>query len=266
MSRSLPDSPHALLRAWPASALALWASAWTAGETSPDQVLHTLHDYAQAHDIDADPRVPIVAGGTALDLVRLVGEAPAAAVVMPGPGDAQGLGPGLLDEEVLALGEVLLLTQPGGGAISVTGRGTYERCRWTIRAVDAAIDVDALGGDRGIGELEYELREAVGDAAAVIARVSGPRAVGPADLRDALAARTQARLLDLPPHDRQRVDRILATAAQLDAIIELAGGGLGASAAQVDSADAELRRLSSLTRRARAAAINALLREYRRPS
>lgn len=264
MSRSLPESGHALLRAWPASALALWAAAWRAGSAAPDDVLHTLHDYAQVHDVDAAPGAPIASGASALELIRLVGEAPAAAVVFPAPGDAQGLGPGLLDAEVLATAEVLLIARPGGTPLSISARGTAERCRWTVRVVEQPLDVEALGGDRGVGELEYELREAVGEAAAVIAGLTGPRSSGPADLRDALAARTRAGLLDLPPHDRPRVDRILATAAQIDAIVDLASGDLGASAAQLDTADTELRRLSALTRRARAGAINTLLRDYRR--
>jgi len=272
MSRSLPRSGTALLRAWPACALAVWTAAWQVGPSSssrvsPDDVLHTLHDYAQAHELDAAPDSG-VASGSALDLVQLVGRATASAVVLPAAGDAQGLPPGLLTEEVLAAGEVLL-AYLDGQVLTVTARGTAERCRWTVRAAiaqphAAPLDVAALGGDQSAGELEYELREAVGDAAAVIAGLTGPRTTGPADLRDALAARTEYGRLDLPPHDRQRVDRMLASAAQIDAIVDLAGGGPGASAGQLESADAELRRLRVLTRRARAAAVNELLREYRR--
>ncbi len=264
MSTSLPRSRSALLRPWPASALALWTAAWRAGLAAPDDVLHTLHDYAQAHEVDAAPGSGIAAGAGALELIRGVGAATAAAVAMPAPGDAQGLPPGVLTDEVLGAGEVLLLAQPGGGTSMVTARGTGERCRWTVRAVPVPLDVDALGPEQGLGELEYALRDAVTEAAEVIAGLSGPRHEGPADLRDALAARTRAASLDLPPHDRQRVDRILATAAQIDAIVELAGGGLGASAGQLASADGRLRELTSLTRRARTAAINTLLRDYRR--
>ncbi|MCK0440632.1 serine/threonine protein kinase [Gordonia alkaliphila] len=248
MSRSLPSPTTGLLRAWPASALAVWSAAWRAGLASPDDVLHTLHDYAETHDVDT--------GGTALDLVRLVGAARRSAVVFPAPGDAQGL-PSEAED-------VLILDRADGPPLALTARGTAERCRWSVRELGPDVDVLALGGDQTAGELEYDLREAVGEAATVIAGLAGPRVGGPADLRDALAARTAAVSLDLPPHDRQRVDRMLATAAQIDAIVELAGGGLGASAQQVENADAQLRRLSTLTRRARAAAINTLLRDYYR--
>ncbi|MFT3662329.1 MAG: serine/threonine protein kinase [Gordonia sp. (in: high G+C Gram-positive bacteria)] len=264
MSRSLPESSHALLRAWPASALALWTAAWRAGAVAPDDVLHTLHDYAQSHDVDAAPGAALSPGATALDLIRVVGDAAVSAVALPAAGDAQGLPPGVFDDEVLGAGEVLLLADADRAVTAVTARGTIERCRWTVRPIEAMLDVEALGPEQGIGEIEYALRDAVGEAAAVIAGLSGPRSSGPADLRDALAARTRAGLLDLPPHDRPRVDRMLATAAQIDAIVELAGGGLGASARQLEAADSELRRLTGLTRRARAAAINTLLRDYRR--
>jgi len=125
MSRSLPESGTALLHAWPASALAVWAAAWRAGAASPDDVVHTLHDYAQAHELDAAPDSG-VASGSALDLVQLVGRATASAVVLPAAGDAQGLPPGLLTEEVLAAGEVLLLAYLDGQVLTVTARGTAE--------------------------------------------------------------------------------------------------------------------------------------------
>ncbi|MFZ2512299.1 MAG: serine/threonine protein kinase [Gordonia sp. (in: high G+C Gram-positive bacteria)] len=261
MSRFLPHSTTGLLRAWPASALALWTGAWQAGLVSPDDVLHTLSDYADVHELD-DPAAEH--SRSALDLMNLVRTAPLTAVVLPAPGDAQGLPPGVMNDDVQAAGEVLLLTRPHGCPVALTARGTPERCRWTARTLDVALDVEAVGSEHGVGEVEYELRDAVTEAAAVIAGLAGPRSAGPADLRDALAARTQAAALDLPPHDRQRVDRMLATAGQIDAIVDLAGGGLGASASQLESADAQLRQLSALTRRARAIAINALLRDYRR--
>ncbi|WP_448223520.1 serine/threonine protein kinase [Gordonia iterans] len=271
MSTSPPRSGTALLRAWPASALALWATAWRAGVVAPDDAVHTLHDYAQAHEVDAAPGTGIMSSDSVLDLLRLVGRASAGAVVLPAPGDAQGLPPRVLNDDVLAAGEVLLLAPEAGGRLAMTARGTAERCRWTVRALDDSVDIEAIGADQTAGELEYELREAVAEAATVIAGLSGPRTSGPADLRDALAARTRALGLDLPPHDRQRVDRMLATAGQIDAIISLvastglgSGGGLGVSAEQVASADAQLRRLAALTRRARAAAVNTLLRDFRR--
>jgi len=262
MSRSLPRARAALLRSWPACALAVWSAAWRAGLAAPDDVLHTLHDYAQAHEIDPAPGTGIDAGGTELELLHLVGAAPLTAIVSPAPGDAQGLPPGALTEAALSAGEVLLLSRTGAPPLAMTAHGTAERCRWAVRALSGPVDLEALGAERGLGDLEYELRESVAEAANVIAGLAGPRTGGPADLRDALAARTAASTLDLPPHDRQRVDRILATVTQLDAIIDLARGP-GISAEQLASADDQLRRLAALTRRARTAAVNALLRDYR---
>lgn len=264
MSSPPPHSRHTLLRAWPATALAVWTAAWRAGAVAPDDVLQTLHDYAQVHDVDAGPGTGIRAGATPLELIGFVGEARASAVALPAAGDAQGLPPGVLTADVLDAGEVLLLQRPDAPTVSLLARGTAERCRWLVQAVTGPVDVEALGDAHGAGDLEHELREAVGEAAATIANLAGPRSSGPADLRDALAARTRAGLVDLPPHDRTRVDRLLAAAAQIDAIVDLAGGLPGASAQQLGAADAQLRRLTALTRRARAAAVNALLRDYRR--
>lgn len=270
MSTPAPHTGNALGRAWPGCALALWATAWRAGAVAPDEVLHTLGDYAQTHELDAGPGTGVASSAVAIDVVRLVRDAAAVTVALPVPGDAQGLPPGVLDGPALAGGEVLLLARPDGAPLHLTARGTAERCRWTVRALQAPLDVGSVGVEQPLGELEYELREAIGDAAAVLAELAGPRTGGPADLRDALAARTAARALDLPPHDRLRVDRVLAQAAQVEAIVDLAGpsstlrtgGGLGASATHLDTADTQLRRLTNLTRQARAAAVNTLLRDY----
>ncbi|GAC57262.1 hypothetical protein GOHSU_18_00170 [Gordonia hirsuta DSM 44140 = NBRC 16056] len=264
MSRSLPHSTTGLARAWPVSALAVWAAAWRAGRVAPDDVLHTLQDYAQSHELDVAPDSGLNPGGTALDLVALVGQAPSQVVLLPSPGDLQGLPPGPQTGVLSSAEEVLLLERPQQPPLALTARGSIERCRWSVRALAQPLDLSALGGDRGLGEMEYELREATGEAAVVIAALSGPRAGGPADLRDALTARTRTFALELPPHDRPRADRVLASAAQLEAIIELAGAGPGVSAEQLEAAAGQLRRLSALTRRARAAAVNDLLREYRR--
>ena len=70
--------------------------------------------------------------------------------------------------------------------------------------------------------------------------------------------------IDLPPHDLPRVDRVLASVARIDGVLSLVGSGsLGDSGAQLAAADDQFRRLSSLTRRARSAAVNALIAELR---
>lgn len=254
------------MRAWPTATVALWAAARDAGRCAPDDVLHTLYDFAQVHELDGTDQ-----SGDALDLLELISGNAHLAVRMPGPGDAQGLGPDPLTDSAMAAGEVLLIDPRSPGhegavdALALIARGTPERCRWTVLRSQTPISVDRLSADLPLGELEYELRDAVAQAAQIIARLSGTRAAPAADLRDALAAMTQARRLDLPPHDNPRVDRVLASAAQVDAIVALAGSGtLGVTGAQHDAADERLRRLSSLTRAARTAAINTCITDYRR--
>lgn len=259
----MTSSSLALMRPWPASAFAAWAAARDAGACSADDVLHTLHDYAQAHELDPG-------GGGPLDLLAAVSGAAHLCVRLPAPGDAQGLGPGTLTDAAMAAGEVILVDdrpRPAAGPsrpLALVPLGTSERCRWQVFRYPSEIAVDVLGSDVSLGEVEYDLKSAVTGAASIIAGLSGARRGSPADLRDALAARTEAGRIDLPPHDYPRVDRVLASTAQIDAIISLVGSGtLGDSGSQLATADDELRRLSALSRRARAAAINTLIGEYR---
>ena len=63
----MTTSPISTLRAWPVSGLAVWAAARDAGRCAPDDVLHTLHDYAQAHELDGER------SGDVLDLLDVVG-------------------------------------------------------------------------------------------------------------------------------------------------------------------------------------------------
>lgn len=259
-------SSSLMLRSWPASALAVWAAAREAGRCSADDVLHTLHDYAQVHELDP--------GGDILDLLGAVSGANAMCVRLPAPGDAQGLPPGRPTDAAMAAGEVILIddrepegpSTPAAGtmrALALVPIGTAERCRWQSMRYDRDVAVGALLSDSPLGEVEYELRSAVAEAATSIAALGGRRG-SPADLRDALAARVSASTIDLPPHDNPRVDRVLASAAQIDAIVSLTGTGeLGDSGSQLATADERLRGLSALARRARSAAVNTLIADYR---
>ncbi|ALG84820.1 hypothetical protein [Gordonia phthalatica] len=258
----MTTSPTALLHAWPASALAAWAAARDAGRCAADDVLATLHHYAQVHELDP--------GGGILELLATVSGPAHLCVRMPAPGDAQGLPPGRPTDAAMTTRELLLVDdrEPGASGptrpLALIPIGTAERCRWQSMRYDAEIAVDRLVADDSLGELEYELKEATGTAATLIAGLSGARRRAPADLRDALAARVAAAQIDLPPHDLPRVDRVLASTAQIDGILSLVGSGaLGDSGSQLNAADDQFRRLSSLTRRARSAAVNAVIAEFR---
>ncbi|WP_132994326.1 serine/threonine protein kinase [Gordonia zhaorongruii] len=265
--------PITSLRAWPAATLAAWSAARGARRCAPDDVLHTLHDFAQAHEIDVAPSAADVriSGNTVLGLLDLLAGNAHLAMRMPAPGDAQGLPPGRVAEAAMSTDEVLLIDdRPAGSsgpteALALIPRGTPERCRWTLIRSDAPIGVDHLSADTPLGEVEYELRGAVAEAADTISSIAGARPPSPADLRDALAGMTQARRIDLPPHDNPRVDRVLAAAAQVDAIVALAGSGrIGVAGSEIGMADDRFRRLSALTRTARTAAVNTVITDYRR--
>lgn len=258
---SMTGSSLALLGAWPASALAAWAAARDAGRCAADDVLATLQHYAQVHELDP--------GGGVLDLLSTVSGPAHMCVRMPVPGDAQGLPPERPTNAAMTSGEVILIDDRERDAdgpthpLALIPIGTAERCRWQLLRYDQLIAVDLLVSDSPLGELEYDLREAAGEAAAVIGRLGGARGA-PADLRDALAARVAASQIDLPPHDNPRIDRVLASCGQIDAILSLVGSGrLGDSGTQLAAADDQLRNLSALSRRARSAAINALIVEFR---
>ena len=258
----MTSSPTALLRAWPASALAAWAAARDAGRCAADDVLATLHHYSELHELDP--------GGGVLELLAAVSGHAHLCVRMPTAGDAQGLPPGRPTDAAMSVGEVLLIDDREPGAtgpmrpLALIPSGTAERCRWQAMRYDADIAVDRLVGEESLGDLEYELKEATGSAATLIAGLGGARRRAPADLRDALAARVAAAQIDLPPHDLPRIDRVLASTAQIDGILSLVGSGsLGDSGSQVNTADEQFHRLSSLTRRARSAAVNAVIAEFR---
>ncbi|MFT3715202.1 MAG: serine/threonine protein kinase [Gordonia sp. (in: high G+C Gram-positive bacteria)] len=255
-------------RPWPAATVAVWAAAWRAGECSPDHVLGVVHDYGQAHEIDAASDV--VAGDGPLGVIDLLRSAAHVAVRLPAPGDPQGLPPGVVGPDELDTGEVVLIDDRSAGAegpmrpLVLIARPTVERCRWIVRRGQTEVAVDRLSAEQNPGDAEADLRDGIREAVTLLESVGSSGGRGPADLRDALAARVRADMIDLPPHDNPRLDRILASAAQIDAIVSLAGtGAAGTSGAQQASADEALRRLSALARSARAAAVNAAIRQYR---
>ncbi|MDL9935855.1 serine/threonine protein kinase [Gordonia sp. ABSL1-1] len=262
--------------AWPSCTLGGWAAAWVAGTCSPDDVISALTDTAGLHLIVDAGAVTADTGDGALGLLTLLRGARSLAVRLPHAGDVNGLPPDPATTAAFASGEVLLVDDGrSGGPLALvpevsgsthTGHTDDLICRWTVLRYGRDLDLGALvSGGPSVGELEYQLRQAVRDAAEVIARLGGTRAAVTADLRDQLAVRTVAHRVLLPPHPRDdRPNRIIDTAARIDAIVDLATAYAvtpGDSARQVDSGDTELRRLRALTRNARAAAVNSVIGE-----
>ncbi|MFZ2242521.1 MAG: hypothetical protein WAV90_23725, partial [Gordonia amarae] len=153
---------------------------------------------------------------------------------------------------------VLLIDDPAG-TLALIPREHDGLIRWTIHEYTGTLPTPPSDS---AAELEYELRQAVSEAAGLLS-AAGPRLrATPADLRTELRDLTERLRVDVPPHDDTRVSRMLDSAAQIEAIVTTAhssGAAFGDTAGAHTSGDTELRRLATLTRRARAAAVNQLI-------
>lgn len=257
----MTSTDRLLLRAWPACSVGSWSAAWIAGHCSPDDVTQTLADSADLHVLDDRSGSTQPAQGV-LGLLGLLRGAHRLSVRIPSAGDPAGLPPDNATTAAFAGGEVLLIDdgQPTPLAlIPAEHDGSY---RWQVLRYTTTVPT---GATPAAGDIEYELRQAITATTELIGRIGGRVASSPADLRGALRIQTHRHLIDLPPHDDDRAARMIETAAQVEAIAELAVGGgatFGASADQVTSGDTELRRLVTLARWARAAAVNRVIDQF----
>ncbi|MDS1113717.1 serine/threonine protein kinase [Gordonia westfalica] len=266
--------PHVV--AWPTCALGAWAAAWLTGRCSPDDVIETLAESADRHEVQTEQSTsPTESGrdmetaGGVLDLLGLLRNARRLAVRLPSTGDPQGLPPDPATSRALVAGEVLLVDDSDtAGTLALVPQFStlgidppHVTCRWTVLRYGARLDLEHLvSSGPSAGDLEYDLRQAVRDAASIIGGLGGRRAADAGDLRKELAARTARHRVALPPHALDaRSTRLIDTAAQVEAIVDLAGARrveIGDTAGQWDSGDSALRGLQTLTRTARAAAVN----------
>ncbi|WP_044506625.1 hypothetical protein [Gordonia sp. KTR9] len=287
MNRSLFSSTVA----WPTCALGAWSAAWLTGRCSPDDVIEALAESADRHAVrwpdgpgTPDEQVSPATGSAngVLDLLALLRPARRLVVRLPSTGDPQGLPPHPATSAALGAGEVLLVDDASStGTLALvpafTARASaaeatdppFVSCTWSAYRYDAALDLGHLvSAGPSAGDLEYELRQAVRDATSIIGGLGGRRAADATDLRTQLAALTSRHRVALPPHILDaRSTRLIDTAAQVEAIVDLAGARsveIGDTAGQWDSGDATLRGLQVLTRTARAAAVNQTILELLR--
>ena len=239
---------------WPACAVGTWAAAWKSGHCSPDDVI----DMFGSDGYVIEDRTGRLSHTAAPALLQLIREAATLSVRLPGPGDPQGLPPGPATTAAFEAGEVLLIERPAT-TLALIPREHDGMIRWSVH--DYADPRPAQPSDSA-AELEYELRQAVSEAAGLL-QAAGPRLrATPNDLRTELRTHTERFRVDVPPHDDARVSRMLDSAAQIEAIVLIAqssGAAFGDTAGAHSSGDLELRRLTTLTRRARAAAVNQLI-------
>ncbi|OUC78690.1 serine/threonine protein kinase [Gordonia lacunae] len=277
--------------AWPTCALGAWSAAWLTGRCSPDDVIEALAESADRHVVQwpaapgpATERVSSATGSMSgvLDLLALLRPARRLVVRLPSTGDPQGLPPHAATSAALGAGEVLLVddaTDTGTLALVPAftvsasaadgGEPPFITCTWSAYRYDTALDLGHLvSAGPSAGDLEYDLRQAVRDATTIIGGLGGRRSADPTDLRTQLVALTSRHRVALPPHILDaRSTRLIDTAAQVEAIVDLAGARgveIGDSAGQWDSGDATLRGLQVLTRTARAAAVNQTIVELLR--
>ncbi|OBC03582.1 hypothetical protein A5788_02865 [Gordonia sp. 852002-50816_SCH5313054-c] len=261
----MTSTDHTVTRAWPACALGGWAAAWLAGRCSPDDVADTLAIFADHHAVDDRTDHPRVGDDGVLGLLSLLRGATAMSVRLPSAGDPHGLPPGPATSACFAAGEVLLVDDEIGkraGPLALVPDLDADVCRWSVYRYSAPLPADPSAP---VGEVEYQLRQSVSEAAALATRVGSRAGNPPADLRGSVRALTLRNQVDLPPHDDTRASRVIDTAAQIEAIVTVAGRGdvtFGATSNELHSGDGELRRLVSLARAARGAAVNRVISEY----
>lgn len=254
--------------AWPGCALGAWAASWRAGRSAPDDVTDTLAEFAARHEIVDPARLldDVTTRGAHLDLLALLRRTACLEVRLPTAGDPQGLPPDPATTAALTAGEILLLHEgTGTSTLGLVPALDDDVCRWTVHRYDRAV---AQLQPEPLGQVEYDLREAIRETADIIGRLgsSGMR-VSPGELRATLGALTARHQVILPPHDTQRATRIIDSAAQVEAIVTIAGAQAptyGVTAGHSDAGDTNLRRLAALARGARAAAVNTVIGEFQR--
>ncbi|WAC55373.1 hypothetical protein [Gordonia sp. SL306] len=253
--------------AWPGSALGAWAAAWLGGRCAPDDVIDTMSEFAGRHLVVDPEAIVDVAGDrdARLGLLTVLRRARQIEVKLPTSGAPQGLPPDPATTAALEAGEILLIhgDVTSSSTIGLTPTLDGDTCHWTVHRFRSEVPIVQ---PEPLGQVEYDLREAIRETATIIGGLgsAGGRSGG-AELRTTLMALTARHQVILPPHDDIRATRVIDSAAQVEAIITVAGAHaptFGVTARHVETGDSRLRRLSGLTRAARAAAVNRVIVEH----
>jgi hypothetical protein len=238
----------------------------------PAQAVLAVTGDDEAHEVHAEMEVAAVLGlPPKAGLHDLLGAllrhgATSLVLVLPAPGDVLGLpGPPGFNEAATEAGEAVLVLPDHGPAFGLVPQVTEFGSVWEPGAM-VSWQAQAIGRRRvtdlgSVAEADQELRAALTEATSELARLDVAR------WRDDAAHRVAA-IRDgglergmLPPSSPQRCVRVLATAARVRAIVELAteddGGALTGHEAQRRAQ--ALRSLDRVSRRAMAAAVNGLM-------
>ncbi|HST85241.1 MAG TPA: hypothetical protein VLL08_26110 [Kineosporiaceae bacterium] len=252
--------------------LAAWGTAVLASGVEASLAVQAVTADDEPHEVHAEVEVGAVLGlpakgGLSDLLLTLVRHgAPSLSVALPAPGDLLGLpGPPTFNTAALDVGECVLVGAGPGPAIGIIPKITefgsiYEpgaMVSWQAYAVGRRRVTD-LGS---VAEADRELRTALTDATQELARLDIARwredaADRVASIRDGGLERGM-----LPPTMPRRCVRVLATAARVRAIVELASEDDGAAVTghEAQRRAEALRALDAVSRRAMVAAINGML-------
>jgi len=262
--------------------LAAWGTAVLGGRATPADAVRAVTLDDEPHTVgSAGDRLALPEGaGLAAVLGRLADlGVPGLRVALPAPGDVLGLpGPPTFNAAALAAGECVLtepvtrgwaadVASPLGLVPAVTVFGSVWEpgalVEWAVHPVSPPRLPPAVT----LAEAERELREALTSATATLARLDVAR--WREDAADRVAAVRDGTLppAALPPSAPGRTARVLATAARVRAIVELAAEDDGAAVTAQEALvrAATLRTLDAVSRRALAAAVNGMLEPDRHP-
>ncbi len=278
----------------PSVSLSVWANAWLAGVAAPDDVLDALSLWAPRHSVTAYdslaagrtglpwPDLTDAGGVSLLQTLRTAagprtGE-PAMSVALPVPGDVRGLVAGTqFQTDAVTAGEAIIVSRGGSDAVGLVPDFVYDDAygdgdadsdydpeinalSWTVYSLDATPVAEYID----LGEAEYDLRSAVRAAADALGTLrAGATGADVADPRGLVEQVLESgRLHQLPEHAPERAVRVLENAAHVDAIIMVSSGlmpiGLQSSS-EMQIANEALRPLNGVVRKARIAAVGAIL-------
>lgn len=256
--------------------LAAWGTAVLADGLDPALAVAAVTRDDEPHEVTADFEVSATLGlapkGGLLELLTSLQRhgTPSLTVALPAPGDLLGLpGPPSFNEAAVEAGECVLTGEgpdgPGGPAIGIVAEVTefgsvYEpgaMVSWQAHSVGRRRVTD-LGS---VGEADRELRTALAEAVEELSRLDVARWREDAAMRVAAIRDGGLERGIIPPTTPQRCVQVLARAARVRAIVELASEDDGAAVTQLEAerrAQA-LRRLDGVSRRAIVAAVNGML-------
>jgi hypothetical protein len=269
----------------PSATLVVWTSAWLTGAAAADDVLDALQSWAEPHEVLAHDE----ATGELLDLpaaqeqpaspalllaaLRKIGVT-GGELVLPVAGDLRGLrGHAPFAAAALHAGEAAVLSTWDGsngdngdfglvpewrGPAGAESAPADRVLRWTVFRLPAA----PAGERMPLGEAEHGLSGAMRAAATALVEL-GVAKHRPGVREEIAGLVAAAPDLEWPPGMPPRSLKVLARAAEVDAIVKVAmsdapGGALSASATR-GRAEA-LRPLDHAVRAARRAAIDEALR------